>query len=128
MDAETLTFLLRQGHLNMQERVERGLWPHPPLKFDDVLHHLVNVLETEQWFPRVWEPAVPGKSVYEGGIIERQSSFRYIYYYQRHHPIIPSLLSEQSKQEFLSAEAVARHYLRWDLHLPGDLDSWKVIP
>jgi hypothetical protein len=128
VDAETLTFLLGQGHLNMQERTERGLWPHPPLKFDDVLRHLVQVLQTERWFPPAWRPAVPGEPVYEGGAIERRSSFRYVYHWQRSHPLNPCLLAEQGDKVFGSAKAAARHYLKWDLHLPGDLDGWKVIP
>ncbi len=128
MDATTLTFLLGHGHLNMQERAERGLWPHPPLKFDDVLRHLVQVLETEQWFPPAWRPTMPGEAIFEGGAIERQSSSRYVYHWQRSHPLNPCLLAEQSEKVFTSAEAVARHYLKWDLHLPGDLDGWKVIP
>ena len=128
MDVVTLTFLLGHGHLNMQERVERGVWPHPPLKFDDVLRHLVQVLETEQWFPPAWRPAVPGEAICEGGAIERQSSSRYVYHWQRSDPLNPCLLAEQGETAFTSAEAVARHYLKWDLHLPGDLDGWKVIP
>jgi hypothetical protein len=28
---------------------------------------------------------------------------------------------------FSSAEDAARCYLQWDLHLPGDVDGWKVI-
>jgi hypothetical protein len=26
-----------------------------------------------------------------------------------------------------SAELAANYYLQWNLHLPGDLDSWKVV-
>jgi hypothetical protein len=127
VDAETLTFLLGQGHLNMQERTKRGLWPHPPLKFDDVLHHLIQVLQTQQWFPPAWRPAVPGEPVHEGGAIERQSPFRYVYHWQRSHPVDPRLLAEQGEKVFRSAKAAARYYLKWDLHLPGDLDGWRVV-
>jgi hypothetical protein len=84
MDPDTLTFLLKQGHLDMKTRVERGIWPHPPLKYDDVLHHLVEIIEKETWFPRVWEPASEGKPVHEGGVIERRSPKKYIYHAQRH--------------------------------------------
>jgi len=87
MDSETLTLLLRGAHVNIPERIERGLWPHPPLRFSDVVQHLANVLESEKWFPREWSSAVPGESVWEGGVIERQSSSKYIYRSQRHHPI-----------------------------------------
>jgi hypothetical protein len=28
---------------------------------------------------------------------------------------------------FSTAKGAVRHYLRWDLNLPGKLDSWTVI-
>jgi hypothetical protein len=127
MDSETLTFLLRGGHLSMPERIERGLWPHPPLRFSDVARHLASVLVSETWFPREWKPAVPGESVWEGGVIERQSQSRYVYRSQRHHPVVPNIVAGQSEKVFDSPEEVAIHYLKWDLNLPGDLDGWKVV-
>jgi hypothetical protein len=127
MDSETLTFLLRGGHLNMPERIERGLWPHPPLKFSDVVRHLAQIIKSEKWFPREWKPAVPGESVWEGGVIERKSQWLYIYRAQKHHPINPNVLAEQTKKIFITPECAARYYLKWDLNLPGDLDGWKVV-
>jgi hypothetical protein len=127
MDSETLTFLLRGEHLNMPERIERGLWPHPPLSFFDIVRHLAKVLESEKWFPREWKAAVAGESVCESGVIERQSPSRYIYRAQRHHPTNPCVLAEQTEKVFTSPEDAARFYLKWDLNLPGDLDGWKVI-
>lgn len=127
MDSETLTFLLRGGHLNVPDRIKRGLWPHPPIQFADVLERLTAILVSERWFPCEWQPAVPNEPVREGGVIERQAPSRYIYRTQRHHPTVPTLLAERSETVFKSAEAAARHYLKWDLHLPGDLDGWQVI-
>ncbi len=127
MDADTLTFLLRGGHLNMPERIERGLWPHPPIKLADVVRQLVSILETDQWFPRKWKPAVPGELVWEGGVIERLSPTAYVYRCQRPHPIHPTVLAASTELTFTSPEEAARYYLQWDLHLPGDLDSWKVV-
>jgi len=111
----------------MSERIERGLWPHPPIKLADVVRHLARVLEAEKWFPREWKPAVPGGAVWEGGVIERQSPSRYIYRAQRHHPINPNLLAEQTEKTFTSSEAAAHFYAKWDLNLPGDLDGWNVV-
>jgi hypothetical protein len=126
MDSENLTFLLRQGHLDMKTRVARGIWPHPPLKFDDVLQHLISVLEKETWFPKM--PANENDAIDEGSVIERQSSEKFIYHRQRHQAHDPHILAEEIHKEFKSAEEVAKYYLKWDLHLPGDLDGWKVIP
>jgi hypothetical protein len=50
-----------------------------------------------------------------------------VYRAARAHPIKPHLLAESTERVFSSAEDVARYYLKWDLHLPGDLDGWKVI-
>src|SRR5437764_1641043 len=117
MDSETLTFLLRGEHLDMPDRIERGLSPHPPLKFSDIVRHLATVLESEQWFPREWKPAVSGESVWEGGVIERQSQSKYIYRAQRHRPLNPNVLAEQTEKIFASSEDAARFYLKWDLNL-----------
>ena len=127
MDSETLTFLLRGGHLNMPERIKRGLWPHPPLKYSEVVRHLARVLESEKWFPHEWKPVISGKPIWEGGVIERKTRWLYVYRTQRHHPIAPNVLAGQAKKIFISPKAAARYYLKWDLHLPGDLDGWKVV-
>lgn len=127
MDLETLTTLLGGEHLDMPERIKRGLWPHPPLKLSDVIEHLTTILKSEKWFPRQWKPAIPGEPVWEGGVIERQSSSRYVYRSQRHDPINPNVLAEQTEKVFSSPEGAARYYLKWDLNLPGDLDGWTVV-
>jgi hypothetical protein len=47
MDAETLAFLLCGGQLSRSERVERGWWPHPPLKLAGLVGQLSRVIEIE---------------------------------------------------------------------------------
>jgi hypothetical protein len=127
MDSETLTLLLKQGHLNMRERIDRGVWPHPPLIYADVLDQLVRLIENAQWFPEPWKPVVPGQPVREGGIIERVSLIKYVYRSRRSNPAHPYLEAEQVEKVFSSAKLAADYYLKWDLHLPGDLDGWEVI-
>jgi hypothetical protein len=127
MDEETLTTLLRGQHINMPERVARGMWPHPPLHLADVLAHLTKLLHQHKWFPREWQPHSEGKPVNEGGTIERQESDQYVYRAVRAHPLHPHVSAQNTEQLFSSAEDAARYYLKWDLHLPGDLDGWKVI-
>ena len=111
----------------MPDRISRGLWPHPPLKFADVLDHLATILESGQWFPCEWRAAIPGEPVHEGGVIERKSPARYVYRCQRHHPIQPTVLADSTEKVFGSPIEAARHYLQWDLQLPGDLDGWQVV-
>jgi len=127
MDAESLTHLLSGGHYSMPERVARGIWPHPPLAFDDLVEHLAQVIQTRKWFPRELEPHKPGEAVDERGCIERVASRRYLYHSRRGYAHDPWTVAESSKTSFTTAHDAARHYLKWSLNLPGDLDSWKVV-
>jgi hypothetical protein len=128
VDNETLLFLLKGGHLSMPDRIARGLWPHVPLSFDAVANYLAIVLEQgDAWFPYRWEPHRPGEPVQEGGTIQRQQVNRYVYRTSAHHPLSPTTLSHTGETVFTNARGAALHYLKWDLHLPGDLDGWKVL-
>ncbi|MGA9391990.1 MAG: hypothetical protein WBV69_16285 [Candidatus Sulfotelmatobacter sp.] len=127
MDEETLTMLLRGEHLSLPDRIARGSWPHPPLRFSQVLAHLTKLLDQHKWFPREWKPYRVGEPVQEGGTIEHQGRDRYVYRAARAHPIQPRALAESTERVFSSAEDAARYFLKWDLHLPGDIDGWKVI-
>jgi hypothetical protein len=128
MDDQTLIILLSGGHLNMPDRITSGVWPHPPIRFEDVVQFLTNHIQTVQWFPREFKSAQLGEPVQEGGVIERLEDGRYTYWNQASSPVNPVILSYHGTVEFTSAEDAARHYLKWDLRLPGDLDGWKVIP
>lgn len=127
MDSETLTFLLRGGHINMPDRLSRGLWPHAPLSFSEVFDHLSMLLEANKWFPREWRPHREGNPVDERATIERLDDGRYVYRQARAYPVQPCNLAESTERFFHSAQDAARYFLRWDLHLPGDLDGWKVV-
>lgn len=111
----------------MEQRAELGIWPHPPLGYADVLGHLAGVLEAETRCPRAWAPAKPGETLFEGGVIEREGPRRFLYRAQRADPITPHALADTTEARFSSSEAAAAHYLWWDLHLPGELDGWKVV-
>jgi hypothetical protein len=127
MSPELLTRLLRGEHVSMEERLRLGAWPHNALRFEDVVAHLAAALRAETSFPRPWEEAVSGQAVLEGGVIERQGPEQFRYRARRAHPIQPTVIAESVEQSFASAEAAARHYLKWDLGLPGDLDGWKIV-
>jgi hypothetical protein len=127
MDAESLTHLLSGGHYSVPERVARGIWPHPPLLFEDLVEHLAQVIQTRRWFPHEHKPHVPSEIVGEAGCIERVASDHFVYHAQRGYAHDPWTVAESVHTSFASAHAVARHYLKWELCLPGDLDSWKVV-
>ena len=127
MDKQTLLFLLSGGHLKMPERIALGAWPHPPLPFENVAEFLTAELQqNDRWFPYRWEPHESGQLVREGGTIERQSACRYVYRASASHPGAPWVLHEFAETVFSNAWDAAIHYLKWGLHLPGDLDGWTV--
>ena len=68
-----------------------------------------------------------GEAVYEGVLVERQRHGRYVCHCERANPLVRSQVAERTEMAFSSAEDAARFYLRWGLHLPGDLDGWKVV-
>ncbi|HPS37615.1 MAG TPA: hypothetical protein PLL75_07830, partial [Candidatus Omnitrophota bacterium] len=51
MNGDVLTSLLKGAHLDMEERMKQGLWPHPPLKYAEVREHLAAVIQKQEWFP-----------------------------------------------------------------------------
>ena len=127
MDDESLKYLLGGGHFNMEQRRERGIWPHPPLRFGECVRCLTDILERERWFP--FEPKVRDQddAVYEGVLVERTGDGSYICHCERSNPLVPNQVAERVEKAFGSAEDAARFYLRWGLQLPGDLDGWKVV-
>jgi len=127
IDDETLTFLLKHGHLDQQELLKRGIHSYQPLKYADVVNHLAKVLKNEKWFPRYWEPEAEGDAIYEGIIVERKLPFLFICHVQHHSPMDPTLLAERKSRVFFLASSVARFYLKFDFGLPGNLDGWQVI-
>lgn len=128
MDDETLTFLLRHGHLGRQELLKRGLDSSQPLKFNDLVNHLAKVIQQATWFPHYWQPEADGEAIYEGIVIERKLSFLFICHSQHHSPLNPTLLAGRGSRIFFSAKSAARFYLEFDFAIPGKtLDGWKVI-
>jgi hypothetical protein len=127
MDAESLTHLLSGGHYSAPDRIARGIWPHDPLHFEDLVEHLAQVIQTRAWFPHELAAHQPGEFVGETECIERVAPDRFVYHAQRGYAHDPWTLAEKTQTSFTSARAAARHYLKWSLHLPGDLDSWQVV-
>lgn len=126
MDETTLILLLRGGHLDMSERLARGIWPHPPLQFDEVVRILTEYLTAHGSFPDSELGSSKDHPVHEGGEIRRSSSGQYIYKSRASNPINPREVAQVVEVVFANAEDAARYFLKWDLHLPGDLDGWRV--
>jgi hypothetical protein len=127
MDDLTLTALLRGEHFSIPERLDRGVWPHPPLKFGELVQHLAEILRTVHWFPHEWRAPTPGDSVSEWPIVEKRGPGNFICYAQHADPADPRRLGNAGQISFKTPEGAARWYLKWALNLPGDLDGWTVI-
>jgi hypothetical protein len=127
MDSDSLKYLLSFGHYDIPTRIALGIWPHPPLKFEDLVRFLANILREEKWFPYELKPIIPGQPAGDIGVIERQGEQKFVYHFRRASPYNVTVVSDQGEIIFKSAEEAARHYLKWELYLPGDLDSWKVV-
>jgi hypothetical protein len=126
MSSDALTVLLRGGHLNVEERKAKGLGPSESLRYSEVLDHLANVIEQEEWFPRMIPEHKAGDSVYEGTVIQRVSPTRFVCHSRRASVYDPCVVAEESRHEFHGAREAAEFYLKWELNLPGSLDSWIV--
>jgi hypothetical protein len=120
-----LTDLLAGRHFNIEERVTRGAWPHEPLRFCDLVAHLATVLAARRWFPRPWIERPADWPVGDRTVVENQGGHRYVVRFERSGPSMN--LAEAGERVFLTARDAAEFYLRAELNLPGDLDSWKVV-
>lgn len=126
MDTESLDYLLRGGHYNVPDRIARGIWPHAPLKMASLVEHIVSALKRDRWFPREWVPREDGELIDDVIGIEMQTPNRFVVRSRRASVYDLQKIGEQSETVFTSGEEAARNYLKWELNLPGDLDSWKV--
>jgi len=126
MDDESLTEILSGRHFSMVERAQRGLWPHPPLRFDDIVGRLAAVLRERDWFPRAFTPARPGDAVADFTAVERRADGTFVVHGQRSGPT-PATIGASGAKVFATAEAAAGFFLEAEFNLPGDLDGWKVV-
>jgi hypothetical protein len=127
MDSEVIIYLLKGGHIHIQEREEMGIWPHPPLPFKDLVNELVKYLETNRWFPHEWVERRNGEIIDSVTVIEKINDQKFIYRSRSANPRDITVMASKAQETFNSAAAVAEHYLRNALHLPGRLDKWKVV-
>lgn len=120
MPPETLTFLLRGGHLNVEERKAKGLWPNERLRYSEVLDHLAVVIEHEEWFPRMMQ----ADDLFLDAItVQRVGPNHLVCHGSK--PLRD--FGEQPIYEYRSARKAAAFYLKYELGIPpATLDSWTV--
>ena len=123
MPPDILTFLLRGGHLNVEERKAKGLSPSERLRYSEVLDHLAAVIEQEEWFPRVIPMQQPIDLYYDGIIIQKISRNHFVCHGCR----VLRVRGGHPTHECRRARDAAAFYLKWELGIPpGTLDSWIV--
>jgi len=80
MDPDTMTNLLRGGHIEMPERIRRGLWRHPPIKIKELFNNPVGLSEKESWFPGTIEEMGLDTPDIEGQItIENKGNNKFVF-------------------------------------------------
>lgn len=120
MPPEVLTFLLRGGHLNVEERKAKGLWPNERLPYSEVVDHLAAVIEGEGWFPRMIQPA---DSFLDRITVQRLDRDHFVC----HGSKLLRDVGEQPIYECRNAQKAAAFYLKYELGIPpATLDSWIV--
>ncbi len=117
MPPEVLTFLLRCGHLNVEERKAKGLWPDERLRYSEVLDHLAAVIEHDEWFPRMMQP---DDAFSDRITVQRVGSNHFVC----HGSKLLRDFGEQPIYECRSARTAAAFYLKYELGIPdATLDS-----
>ncbi|MBU1043182.1 MAG: hypothetical protein KJ915_02140 [Candidatus Omnitrophica bacterium] len=127
MESKTKIFLLKGGHLNMEERIDQGIWPHPPLTITELRNEIIEYLKTYKWFPHEWISKKNGEPIDDATVIEKIDKNKYIYRSRAASPYDLNKITMQTEKIFNSAEKAIEYYLREVLYLPGDLDGWKVV-
>ena len=114
MPADVLTRLLRGEHPDVEERHTLKLWPPETLRYSEVRHHLCKLLQNQEWFP---SSPVASEAIY----IERRGTDDY------RCVVWPGQGARSAEHSFSTSQDAADFYLKWELHLPGSLDSWPVV-
>jgi hypothetical protein len=127
INQEILLFLLKGGHIDMQVRIEKGIWPHPSLKLKECIIAIVNALNQDKCFPYPWINRKDGEFIDDVGALEKIDETKFIYRYREASPSNLREISVNKERVFITAQAAAEYYVRNILRLPGDLDGWKVI-
>ena len=127
MNSKDIIYLLRGGHYNMEERLQKKIWPHEPLLFRNLIYEVAMILRKEKVFPHHWVKKENGELIDDVVVIEMIEKDKFIYKSRVANQSNLLCIGEQSERVFNSAEEAAESYLRSALNLPGDLDGWKVI-
>lgn len=127
MDQENLLFLLRGGHIDMPTRIEKKIWPHSPIRLNDCITVIINVLNHDKYFPQLWINRQNGELIDDTAIIEKINEAKFLYRYREASPSDLKKISISEEMVFKTAQSAAEYYLRNTLRLPGDLDGWEVV-
>jgi hypothetical protein len=127
MDSKTLLYLLKGGHINMEMRLQKKLWPHPPIPMSQCIKEVVACLKAEKYFPHPWMPRKNGELIDDSSALELINDKKIMYRARAASPSDLTRITAQTEKNFSSAEIAVDYYLRNTLYIPGDLDGWEVI-
>lgn len=127
MDKDTLLFLLKGGHIDMPTRISERIWLHPPISLSECINLVLDFLKLNKYFPIPWVERKDGELIGDSMIIEKVNENKFICKYRYSNPVNLLRISEAGEKVFNSGYEAVKYYLQHELHLPGDLDGWKVI-
>ena len=112
IDPEKLTKILEEPGMAYQERNKLGLVNHPPIKYQVIISHLAELIDSRGYFPSTIA-TLSG----EGSVVEKRGPSEYVFFSQRAYANRP-VIAEQDETVFQTAMDAARHYAKWELGLP----------
>jgi len=129
MMTEEIAIQIASGrHFSMPERIEMGLWPHPPIPFEWLSAALAAELMRMRFFPA---DSGEGGRAQESLVIEREGA-RFVGRSVVLSPLNPNVVEKNVERTFGSAREAAQWYLKWQLGiapetLPARFDGWTVF-
>ena len=114
MPPDILTRLLRGENFDVEQRRALGLWPGETLRYSEIRDRLSELLQVQEWFPQM---PVPSEAIY----VHRRGpdDYRCV--------VWPGQGGKSTERFFSTSLEAADFYMKWELHLPGVLDSWAVV-
>lgn len=111
----------------MPTRISKKIWPHPPISLNECINLILDFLKLNKYFPISWVEKKDGELIGDSMIIEKVNENKFICKYRYSDPVNLLKISETGEKVFKFGYEAVKFYLQHELHLPGDLDGWKVI-
>lgn len=111
----------------MPMRIEKKIWPHSPISLEECIDVVVCALQKEDSFPYPWVDRKKGELIDDVNVIGKGPNGNFLYRFREASQFNLKTIDTCGEKVFQTAREAAEYYLRHALHLPGDLDGWKVV-